>query len=128
MNNLNGLKEYGNLRVSRDFYCYCLSPMDFGWLHLKTVKETLCDIIMHDEHGTCHKDINQTEINCFLSRWGFAKAIAKRNGWEGDFRESPRVFWIPYEDEIKYGFVYNQDNNGTLFVVSPVEIPSLSRE
>jgi hypothetical protein len=57
--------------------------------------------------------------------FNISKELATENGWEGDFRGSAYVFWIPDEHNMRYGFVWKQDNNGTTFVVSPVPLPHL---
>jgi hypothetical protein len=59
----------------------------------------------------------------------FAKAcvLASKAGWEGDFAEYPRIFWIPEPNhgDWVYGFAWKQSNNGTCFIASPVELDHL---
>ena len=98
---------------------YVTTPIDHGWERLKTVKETAADIAIHgsgfDETG----DIDAEAVQQFLSNWASAKEAAQREGWEGDLRHEPCVFWLPGFGGFEYGFVFKQDNNGTTFVVSP---------
>ena len=63
----------------------------------------------------------------FLENFDSARKLARVRGWEGDYRagNEPRVFWLPAESEFLYGFVWKQDNNGTIFVVSPRPLPWL---
>ena len=61
----------------------------------------------------------------FSKRWETAKDAAFAAGWEGGFREEPRVFLVPDECDFLIGFVIKQDNNGTTYVMSPVEMPHL---
>jgi hypothetical protein len=100
-----------------NLYAYHLPPIDFGWNHLKTVSETITNFT-HDEEYEC-------KISEFLRIWELSKNLSEEILWEGDFRESPRVFWIPSELKMIFGFVFKQDNNGSTFVVSPVELPFL---
>jgi hypothetical protein len=99
-------------------YAYTLSPIDIGWENLKTVKETL--LFLFD---TCSPFFDK-----FASEWDHAKTLAKENGWDGDFRTDPAVFWIPTQElEFAYGFVFKQNNNGDTFIVSPRPLPWLER-
>lgn len=58
------------------------------------------------------------------------KAVATLAAWEGDVREGPYVIPIPggewgaFEPEL--AFAWKQGNNGTTFIVSPVELPWLN--
>lgn len=101
---------------------YVLAPVDFGWDYLKTVAETLADITTNSSWSD---DLPVGEIEEFMKSWEDAKNLARVHGWEGDFREDPRVFWLPSEHTFVYGFVFKQDNNGTTFVVSPQPLPSV---
>lgn len=108
-----------------NWFAYELSPLDYGWEHLKTVSETVCDLAKIDDSSWPPPDINSDDIKQFLSDWELAKAEATRIGWEGDFRHEPVVIWLPDETGFDYGFVFKQDNNGTTYVVSPVAMPWL---
>lgn len=110
-----------------NWFLYSLPPIDHGWQHLKTVKETLALIAKSDDEMHGAGDFDSDEITSFMRRWESAKEAAKDHGWEGDFRGQPRVFWIPSENEFDVGFVFKQDNNGTTFVVSPQELPSVEK-
>ena len=59
----------------------------------------------------------------------FAEAcvLASKVGWEGDFRDDPEIFWIPdpHSGNWMYGFAWKQNNNGTCFIASPVDLPHL---
>ena len=45
--------------------------------------------------------------------------------WEGDVREGPYYFAMPGESELDIGYIVKQDNNGSCFVASPIELPHL---
>jgi len=59
----------------------------------------------------------------------FARAcvLASKAGWEGDFSEDPKIFWLPDPEsgDWAYGFAWKQANNGTCFVASPIELSYL---
>lgn len=59
----------------------------------------------------------------------FAKAcvLASEVGWEGDFATYPRLMWLPNpsQGDWVYAFAWKQRNNGTCFVVSPIELVHL---
>lgn len=94
---------------------YQISAIDFGWERLKSVEQTLIEMF---EDEMCHDNIKH-----FAKDWHEAKELARKKGWEGDFREDPVVFWMPCNDfEMVYGFAFKQDNNGTTYVISPVEL------
>lgn len=38
------------------------------------------------------------------------------------FRVGPYIFWVPNETGFAYAFAFKQDNSGTTFIVSPVEL------
>lgn len=106
------------------WYAYGVGPIDWNWVRLKTLKETLTDIVNSNELDsfTDQDDgVAVDEVRDFLSNWEAAKLLAAEKGWEGDFRVGPYVFWLPSEtkNSFVYGFVFKQDNNGMTFVVSP---------
>jgi hypothetical protein len=114
-----------------DWYVYAYAPIDFGWRHLKTVGETIKFIsVVSDpinEEFESRED-RQNEARVFSDNWEYAKRIASKNFWEGDFREDPRVFWLPGECGFEYAFVWKQDNNGTTFIVSPIPLTWLEQD
>lgn len=100
-----------------------MSPIDFNWHMLDTVEATITTLSKHsNQYGDT---LSFDDLNNFLTSWNDAKKLAKDNSWEGDFREPPRVFWIPDDQEFVYGFVWKQDNNGSTFVVSPYPLNHL---
>lgn len=98
-----------------------MSPIDFGWENLKTLSETIYDI--SKQGSFLSNDVDTDGVNSFLNNWNFAKAEAKKCGWEGDFRNTPNVFWLPSEESFSYGFVFKHENNGTTFIISPFPLP-----
>lgn len=105
------------------WYIYHLSPIDFGWENLPEFEDVLCNVSKLQQQGSG----NGTYIDTaqFVVDYNRAKELAARNGWEGDYRETPRVFFLPADNEFTYGFVWKHDNNGDTFVVSPVGMPWL---
>ena len=115
------------------WFVYECPPIDFNWHLLSTVKSVAARLASIEaeaaaEHG---KDVASAEgsldANYFITLWESAKKAATQYGWEGDFRQEPRVLWLPCPDEADFraGFVFKQDNNGTTFVMSPVELPHM---
>lgn len=110
------------------WHIYEIAPIDLGWEHLKTVRETAAILLQRSETTSRENDIDASDLHVFLRSWESAKDAASDKGWEGDFRHEPVVMWIPNDTEFNYGFVFKQDNNGTTYVVSPVEMPWLESE
>lgn len=112
----------------KDWFSYCLPPIDFGWENLKTVEDTAEEIgSTYARERAAYGVATGLDLNEFLENWESAQDAARAEGWEGDFRHKPVVFWLPAGDGFSYGFAFKQDNNGETFVVSPVELPHLAR-
>lgn len=111
-----------------NWHTYSINPIDFHWDRLPTVEETAASIGAHNARIRATGDDSDDghEINRFIADWESAQEAARAAGWEGDFRNPPAVFWLPSDSEFDYGFVIKQDNNGTTFVMSPVELPHLA--
>jgi len=109
------------------FFYYQIGPIDWGWANLKTVEETALELGAHDvrERFSPEPTLACPTLEHFMGRWSDAQELASQRGWEGDFRNDPAVFWIPHETDFKCGFVFKQDNNGTTFVLSPIEMKHL---
>ena len=117
-------------------YVYMISPIDFGWDALPTLKSFLNDQFDEDLSGErkCGKRFIDYPPHKLLSSFEAAKEGALKIGWEGDFRKTegePHVFFIPIgygtgqSGWFDVGFVWKQEHNGTTFVASPVELPHL---
>lgn len=62
-----------------------------------------------------------------LRKRAFDLARAKLN-WEGDFREGPFIAGLPPhfgESQSEVVIAWKQDNNGSCFIASPIEMPWL---
>lgn len=108
------------------WYVYEVYPIDYWWDYLHSLSDVMARLSadsLHDEAN--EKGYDLSVVKSFVDDWESAKMAASSKGWEGDFRHKPVVFWIPIEDRFEHGFVFKQDNNGTTFVVSPVELPWL---
>ncbi len=119
---------FRKLEIQMTWFTYETSPIDMGWESLRTVQETVAELVQRMHDATRSNDIDPSDLNIFLRSWEAAKDSATVKGWEGDFRQEPRVFWIPAETEFIYGFVFKQDNNGTTYVVAPVEMAWLESD
>lgn len=111
-----------------DWKLYILNPIDFGWEHLPTVEDTLKTIVS-DEHQLSQSahpyDIAYTSVD-FKKNWARAELMAKNGGMRSDFRDEPSVFWLPNESCMAYAFVFKEEDNGTTYVISPVDLPWLN--
>ena len=104
-------------------HTYLISPIDFAWEHLKTVEETARELGAKEAAMAASERIGPlTKTSTFLDDWTEAQRLATANGWEGDFKNDPAVFWIPCDGEFRYGFAIKQNNNGSTFVVTPIRM------
>ncbi|HDR2753176.1 TPA: hypothetical protein QCJ76_001744 [Enterobacter asburiae] len=110
--------------MTKRWYFYRMSPIDFYWEFLDTVEETVEKLTKFTEDEA--DPLSYNGLSGFLADWKEAKSVALNGKWEGDFRGSPRVFWIPAEQEFLYAFAWKQDNNGSTFIVSPHALPHLN--
>lgn len=121
---------------SNVFFVYDMSPIDHNWSMLRSVEETRLEIErkgafiddwMPDDRAGAPANRGFEEMQRFMAYWDRAQQAAMAQGWEGDFRGRPFVMWVPSYDrcDLVPAFVWKQDNNGTTFVVSPVELPHL---
>lgn len=104
------------------WHCYNISPIDFNWEYLPTVKQTLCNLVETPGYwcGNEGEDLDADWIGTFLSSWKFAKETARiKLHWDGEFTGHPRVIWVPEDNVFAYGFVFKHGSNGTTSVISP---------
>lgn len=108
-------------------YAYHISPMDFGWYRMPTIKQTVQTILANCSDDLMGFEEDARSIIRLLELYELALDRAKMVGWEGDFRSEtqPRVVLLPAENEPITIFVWKQDNNGSTFVVSPIPLPHL---
>lgn len=111
-----------------NWHVYRPDPIDYGWHHLRTVRETLATFATPCEGSDPREGIDASASLAFLQSWETAKDAALAAGWDGRFRLEPRVFWIPGPLEMSHGFVLKQDHNGETFVLSPHPLPHLGDE
>ena len=118
----------------KNWIAYRLTPIDHLWEMLPTVEE----IAKKFEEGNRNRlrhllgefdapgdfcGFEVMSLDEVLSDLSDAQHLARRAGWEGDYRSEetqPRVYGSgsglrPFT----YAFVWKQDNNGSTFVVSP---------
>ena len=110
-----------------------LAPIDFGWEFLSTV-ECVAQIISAAEGrerliGLGHEPEPPYppswpfSLDTFMAAYANALNLARDEScWEGDFRDPPRVIWLPAENLFTYAFAWKQESNGDTFVVSPVPL------
>lgn len=111
------------------WYVYEMSPIDYGWSNLKTVKDTAAELGAAEAAaraaGVDFLMYEELLLETFLADWQSAQIAAQEHGWAGEFRHAPVVFWVPNDSTFIYGFTFKQDTNGTTYVVSPVPMPWL---
>ena len=109
------------------WYCYRVSPMDYGWGFLKTIKEVRQEMASLPEE--CEEDDYLLQ---FEKAWESAQQALRKCGYDGNPRceKQKRVFAIPAFDDcaMKVGFIIKQDDDETTFVVSPYAIPHLKED
>lgn len=121
-------------------FAYGCFPVDFGWDLLPNLTEVVTKLARRPEVGAEYQheeefsqaknasfNSNIEDINEILALFEEAKILAKTVGWDGDFREIPRVIFLPEPDggTFKYAFIWKHDENGETFVVSEFELPYL---
>jgi hypothetical protein len=106
---------------------YSIQPIDFGFRYLHTVDAFRDLVRLEDLDRAIGLPLEMRELEAFERNLEAAKSLAKDLFWEGDFREGPFVFAIPGDLEMRYGFLWKQDNNGTTFVLSPEPLPYLEK-
>lgn len=112
-------------------FAYQIAFIDYHWGNLKTVSDIAYDLlnsvlkVPYSNKNNHENEYNIDFLNEFLNNWSEAQKMAFELGWEGDFRHNPEVFWMPIETAFEWGFVFKQNNNGTTFVISPIELPWL---
>jgi hypothetical protein len=100
-------------------YVYHCGPIDCwaGWRPLR-------ELLIQDADG-----VELPGPQHVQQRWELAQDLAKRIYWEGDVRSSEGGPWwtpIPWETgDWEYVIAWKQDNNGSTFVASPVQLPWL---
>lgn len=111
-----------------NWYIYELGPIDHYWQHMKTVVETAKELGAASAAAQIagfpeDTDGESVSVSEFLAKW--KDASSRVTSSPDELRLPPVVFWVPWEGYFKYGFVIKHDNNGTTYVVSPVELPHL---
>lgn len=108
---------------ARATYQYMIPPIDgfIGVIQLDEFKKSL------------EKSDYREESKYFSEGAGrilaeLEKEMKTLKEWEGDIRNKEiYVFAVPDEMETSIGLVWKQDNNGTTFIISPVELPHLQK-
>jgi hypothetical protein len=109
----------------KKWHVYETSYIDWAWSALRSVDETRA--VLADNVNEEWSDLSQHPVDEFDADFGEAKRLASEEGWEGDYRQGPVVFWLPDPNynSFVYGFFWKQDNNGTCYTVSPHPLPWL---
>lgn len=106
------------------WHTYHIFPIDFGWDFLPDLKDVIAQAAAQDAYCVEHGRYGDSAYK-IMKDFKFARAAMEGQGWEGDFRDGPKVFFLPNDTEFQWGFVWKQDNNGETFIVSPQPMPWL---
>lgn len=112
-------------------YFYATPPQDFfdGMVSLaKLIREKSITIDYDEKDKVYPHIIDNYELLKIVVTCAFVVS-KKGSHWEGDIRgEDIYLFSLPDPDNCseKIGIVWKQENNGTTFICSPVELPWLS--
>jgi hypothetical protein len=102
---------------------YAVGPVDHwgGWIDLE--KHDVSEFA-DDYDGTEPARLTKQVANLLDA----AKLLALDHGWEGDMRQGPFLAAIPNDDNgIDLVVGWKQDNNGTTFFGSSIELSHLGR-
>ena len=117
------------------YYIYQTNPVDFfhGLMPIKKVARDFmeCPTIVRCTASGEEESDELFPLFLLAMRCARAVALAKGSYWEGDIRgEQLFVFAIPDPDASppRLGLMWKQDNNGTTYICSPVQIPWIDQE
>lgn len=103
-------------------HVYAGGPLDFwgGW-------QNTTDVLTYERTDLRLPPGLKIDRDDFTPFIYSAKEIAHEMGWEGDMREGPYVSVLPDGEGGRSLFLvgFKQDNNGTTFIGSEVELPHL---
>ena len=112
---------------NKPFKCYVIysTYIDFGWEFLTTPDEFKLKIQNNYKSPYLEELIDSFERDLYHAIY-----LATNKGWEGDFCQKPRLFFIPMldNDTIQYGFMFKQSHGGRTYVVSRVPLPHLEEQ
>src|SRR5690606_19610594 len=91
-----------------NWIAYQVMPIDFRWDHLSTFSEVLAQCQQRDTRALIDPGAHPFRVTSDALREAFdhAQTAARSAGWDGDFRHEAVVFWIPCNEEFKFGFVW----------------------
>ncbi|MDT0354143.1 hypothetical protein RJO15_00020 [Herbaspirillum huttiense F1] len=115
--------------IEKRWFIYQVGAINSSWECLPTVARTAERMAGFESSQRTRLTARYLEpttanVETFLADWESACNEARSyGGWEGDFLYEPAVLWLPkLESAFDYGFVLMQSNNGTVFVVSPIQL------
>lgn len=132
-----GVEMNHYIGCTKQMFCYETGPLDhFQGLTSLTEEVDRINRVFNNEP---YRHASLMELFSFVMFC--AREIAKTNScWEGDIRHhigsddhtyyenNAYIFSIPNPDyaTCSYGMIWKQDNNGTTFICSPLELPHLA--
>lgn len=102
-------------------YCYAMPPIDI-WAGAMTGEELLKSLWGRFPNEWTSIGVVCRELHNLAMT---AQEAFEKIGWEGDIAGGPYYFAVPFEVELRVGFMIKQSNNGSCFVASPIPLPHL---
>jgi|SRR6516162_9784968 hypothetical protein len=112
-------------------YIYCLDPID-DWAGWTSISNMLSNGRGPSDGDELYYESKWQDVIGVVRRWRAAARLAKKIGWEGDFRNEilfPAISPLPTGfsgDGGEYLIGWKQDNNGSTFIASPYPLSWLS--
>lgn len=113
------------------FTTYTVSGLDTDWAYQPTVRDVLYQLAGEEptpfegHHPGTAFDLNTRRVKGFLQDWEAAHQLARDAGMRRHQNQATRVFWVPTHKGFQYGFVLQEYNQSTTYVVAPVPLPHL---
>lgn len=109
-------------------YGYNFFVIDHNWEYLTPLDTFFRNIL--DKGLSSPQNYTNEELMSATRKWHYAKKLADKIGWEGDFARGPYVFFLPNPKGfcIEYGFMFKQYNNGRTFIISPFELEYMDQD
>ncbi|KQR32391.1 hypothetical protein [Agrobacterium cavarae] len=115
--------------MRQDLIGYCLESGFVDWTLLtscsayrKMLSESFCRAEERQERA--HR---LTAIHDFESLYWDAIDMARSMGSDGHFLKEPHIGVLPSSGQQRYYLIWSDDDHGSIFVISPVEMPWLGK-
>ena len=115
------------------FYIYEVGSINYDWNNLPTIKNFITNDLFKEEPYPLFLKENYAErylsdINkeiLIIEQLKKCFTVLEQYGWTTTHFQKPKIFFIPTKAQPNYGFVWQELLRGTIFVVTPLEMPHL---